>query len=427
MSLLLSGLFFSMAHAHGIWGHIHVTGWAIENLEHPELVSLFSNPEVKNAALFGAAFTDSGYFPFLETTSQYSHIYSEYTHWEPFVQDYIIWMQLHDPPPFDSLESQKRVAFLMGAASHGLQDEIFDSLFLQRAGEEDGSDQGNLDPACDGFLAQDGELRFFPAEDIPFAPLLDIYAALDEEIDAEIIQDSVALMVGLYVNEESGRDTAEQLATLYGEGLDWSRSNYLNPEIPGSLQSEIYPSMYYMNSIWKRLHQEFDPKDLLISTFPEKTRTLNSIEAESIGSWSTAIFGQGVQAGSIEIQMQSIVGSPVPISFNGTQWGADWTRLVRIYPQQDLHYDQQYLVSLHNLHTINGETTETTGFIVHAPCQTPMSISCLELGVPKEASRKDSPIAEPEVKQSCTHIPSMTYWSWILILTGFFCLRAKKT
>ena len=135
----------------------------------------------------------------------------------------------------------------------------------------------------------------------------------------------------------------------------------------------------------------------------------------------------GVQAGSIEIQMQSIVGSSVPISFNGTQWGADWTRLVRIYPQQDLHYDQQYLVSLHNLHTINGETMETTGFIVHAPCQTPMSISCLELGVPKEASRKDSPTIAAEVKQSCTHIPSMTYWSWILVLAGFFCLRAEKT
>ena len=49
------------AQAHGIWGHIHVTGWAIDHLPEGELRQFFSDPEVFNAALFGAAFADSGY------------------------------------------------------------------------------------------------------------------------------------------------------------------------------------------------------------------------------------------------------------------------------------------------------------------------------------------------------------------------------
>ena len=40
------------------------------------------------------------------------------------------------PAPVTTLESKKRVAFLMGCASHGLQDAIFDSLFLRQVEEE---------------------------------------------------------------------------------------------------------------------------------------------------------------------------------------------------------------------------------------------------------------------------------------------------
>ncbi|MFT6396641.1 MAG: hypothetical protein ACJAYU_001384, partial [Bradymonadia bacterium] len=121
----------STASAHGIWGHIHVTGWAIENLPPGELRDFFEEPEVLNAALFGAAFTDSGYFPQSGELSQRSRAYSEHTHWEPFIESFIVWIIENDPPPWDTVESRMRVGFMIGCASHGLQDEIFDSLFLE--------------------------------------------------------------------------------------------------------------------------------------------------------------------------------------------------------------------------------------------------------------------------------------------------------
>ena len=34
------------ARAHGIWCHVHVTGWAIENLPAGELKTFFDDPEV---------------------------------------------------------------------------------------------------------------------------------------------------------------------------------------------------------------------------------------------------------------------------------------------------------------------------------------------------------------------------------------------
>ena len=136
-----SGLALTAPHeakAHGIWAHVHVTGWAIEALPEGDLREFFKDEELLNAAHFGAAFTDSGYWPQGGELQTRGNAYSEHIHWEPFVEEFIHWVRANDPPPWTTQESKKRVAFLLGIASHGLQDEIFDSLFLHRAQEEDG-------------------------------------------------------------------------------------------------------------------------------------------------------------------------------------------------------------------------------------------------------------------------------------------------
>ena len=427
MFLSLNLLCGITAQAHGIWGHIHVTGWAMEYTEHPDLQELFSDPDMRNAALFGAAFTDSGYFPFSESTSQYSRIYSEYTHWEPFVHDYIQWMKLNDPPPFTSPESKKRVAFLLGTASHGLQDEIFDSLFLHRAQEEDGEGQDSLDPACDGFLARDGELRFFPSEDIPFAPLLDIYSQLDPNISAEVIEDSVELMVGLYVNEDSGQSTAQSLADLYGENLIWTAQNYLNPDIPGSIQSEIIPTAKYMEAIWKRLHDELTPEEFIIATYPAQGRVLNTIDHTSSGSWVTAIFGTGIDIEQIETSLRSEMGASISSVHTGTQWGASWTRLLRIQPQEPLQRNHTYVVHIENLHSATEETQEKDGFLVHTECSPATSLDCLRIGIPDVASRTGELVEEPvNPSSSCSHTPLKNIFGGLLLMFGVVTVFSRK-
>ena len=45
--------------AHGINGHVHVTAWAIDSLPDGDLKTFLSDPELRNAALFGAVFPDT--------------------------------------------------------------------------------------------------------------------------------------------------------------------------------------------------------------------------------------------------------------------------------------------------------------------------------------------------------------------------------
>ena len=110
--LLLTGLLAPrVSAAHGLWGHIHVTGWAVENMEPGPLRDfLTEDPAVFNALLMGSMFADTGYRPGAPAAAR---AYSEHSHWEPFVEDYVQWVRANDPPPWNDLASKKRVAFLL--------------------------------------------------------------------------------------------------------------------------------------------------------------------------------------------------------------------------------------------------------------------------------------------------------------------------
>ena len=255
----------SQAAAHGIWGHVHVTGWAVENMEEGELRSFLSEPEVFNALVFGVVFTDTGY----ALSDPASRAYSEHTHWEPFIEDFVQWIRVNDPPPWTSLESKKRVAFLLGCGSHGLQDTLFDSLFIEQVEHRDGHGQGTTDPASDGFLFVDGHVRFFPEADYPLETLVELYSGLSEDVTEEVIVKAVDRVTTFYVNENMGPFVGEGLAETHEASVPWMRTHYMDPAVPGSLRAEIFPTMRYQAALWERLHGRFAAEDSRVYSYPE--------------------------------------------------------------------------------------------------------------------------------------------------------------
>ncbi len=336
------------AAAHGIWGHVHVTGWAVENLPDGELRTFLSDPEVFNALLFGAAFTDSGYWPQGGELAAKAHAYGEHTHWEPFIEDFVQWLADNDPPPWTSLESKKRVAFLMGCASHGLQDEIFDSLFLYQADENDGAGQGEADPGTDGFLALDGHLRFVPEPWYPVDTLLELYAMAGLDTTADVMAQSVDIMTFLYVNGELGREIARTNGHEYLDVIPWTAAHYMDPDIPGALRAEIFPTARYLEALWARLHGDYGSDVLVTHAYPEPPRRLRSHEAGTVDGWVTLIFGVGAKSGSATTSWVDADQTPVTYQTKATRWGnsQDWGRLMRLQPTQTLAPGGWYTVRL---------------------------------------------------------------------------------
>lgn len=368
------------AQAHGIWGHIHVTGWAIEELPEGELKDFLSEPEVLNAALFGGSFPDSGYFPIQGENDENARAYAEFTHWEPFIQRFVEWIRAEDPPPWTDLHSRKRVAFLLGCASHGLQDEVFDSLYLDLTAFHEDGDQGSVDPGTDGFLALEGQLRFVPEPWIPLETLQELYGELDAEVTPELIESAAEAMTSLYVNDSFGLEFAASLGESYEEQLPWSRAHFMDPEVMGSLTSEIAPTMGYIQAIWKRLHEGLDPDSTVVATMPPSPMDLST---GAVGGYQTRvswIYGVGVHKDSAQVTCVDGAGQAISGALEGSKWGAEFTRLHSFQPAGDLLVEGMMTCALAPGLTridqvASGQTDVWAGRV---PCWTPEIMTCSE-------------------------------------------------
>ena len=386
------------AQAHGIWGHVHVTGWAVENMEDDDLRAFLLEPEVFNALIFGAVFADTGY----ARNSEASRAYSEHTHWEPFVQDFIEWIEENDPPPWTTLASRRRIGFLLGCASHGLQDAMFDSLFLHQVEERDGVGQDATDPGTDGFLVLDGHIRFVPEQDIPMSAVLELYEVLGPDVTEDVILDSVGLTMTAYVNDDIGLDFARFNGEKYAESMPWGRAHYLDPEVPGSLRAEIYPTMRYQEAIWKRLRGELGADELTVFAFPESTRRLRSGEPGRADSWVTLVFGAGVPEQGDIVSLTDDAGEAVAFEQSGNRWGSYPTRMLRLQPTEPLTPGGWYTATMRaGVERIDGQTTtQEWALRFQVACIDEGDPACPALDPPAVASIDGVP-PEPEPEPGC--------------------------
>lgn len=345
------------AAAHGDWGHIHVAGWAMENSQ-GELRELFQDPEVFEAALYGAAYPDAGY---LGPSDAY-RAFAEHSHWEPFIQDFIEYIRENYPPPFETLQSRKLVAFMLGCGAHGLQDEIFDSLFLDQVSEHDDGGQDEADPATDGFLFADGHARFIPPVEAPIDDLLPLYEDLPEDITRAVIEDSLSDHEFLYINDSTGFEIVAYFGRLYPDRIPWTREHYMDPDIPGSLRSEVLPTLRYMEALWERVNGRWNEDDLVAFAYPQAPWRLRSHETDTVDGWSTMIFGQGVDKDTVTGAFLDAEEGTVDFGLVGTQWGAKFTRLVRFRPAEALTPGDRYTIRLLAGAQLIDGTTTTKGF-----------------------------------------------------------------
>ena len=141
-------LLLSLAHANGLTSHVTISEWAAGQLPAGELADILGDPNLWPYLQNGTQFPDGGY-PLGEA-------YSETAHWEPFQDRYLAWIADTYAGDFTSTEARQHVAFLFGMQSHGMGDQVFDSLYMQRAYQFDAeSDWGatSMDEATDVALS----------------------------------------------------------------------------------------------------------------------------------------------------------------------------------------------------------------------------------------------------------------------------------
>jgi hypothetical protein len=83
---------------------------------------LLDRPGMERYLRNGTMFPDGGY--------PIGDDYGEMAHWEPFQDRYLAWIREHYQPPWSD-EAAMHIAFLLGMASHGMADQVYDSTFME--------------------------------------------------------------------------------------------------------------------------------------------------------------------------------------------------------------------------------------------------------------------------------------------------------
>ena len=430
--------------AHGGLGHMQVTAWAIENLPQGELRAFLANEEVFNSILLGAAYPDIGYYPGLKYP-ELARKFAEYSHWPNFTESFIQWIRDNDPPPWNSIESRKRIAFMLGCASHGFQDEVFDSLFLDQIEHHDSAGQAEADSGTDGFLVMDLLIGTIPESDVPVNALLEVYNSsgeFDEEIVDDHVLSSVDTMTDLYIDEGAGPVLAQVAANGLLDVLIWTRENYMNPDIPGSLHAEIYPTMHYIQDLFKQLQDDYSDEDVLMFSFPETSRRLRSHESGKPDSWVSFLFSSGIKQGALTTTWKDSDGAAVAYDQKGAVWGSGWPRIMRLKPTENLVPGAYYTTTING--TVDGAANHswtidhTKEFQVECtednaddcPEVTGLEPARLDRAAEFQAEWVDSSDLNPGSPESgsdggCQAVNSIRL-EFLVLAFGIYCLRKRR-
>ncbi len=332
------------AAAHGINGHVWVTDGGLAFVTDCTLAVWLADEAYRPILQIGASFPDSGY------ALDIGRDYAETAHWEPFVEAYIRYLRERHGPPYDTEEARRLIAFLFGLSAHGMQDEVFDTIFMTKAGQVEGSGQDILDPGTDFMLVADEVTNLKPEVFLPAGDLIAIFARPDVgvtvtasqmESGMTIVRNAVILLV----------DQDDTLDDEYRPMLPWTAEHYLDQRTPGSLEYEKTVGGPYYESLWRRLHGDFRYEDLVVQTVPlPGSRTLSTSHL-SIDSWPHLIFGYGVHNGSLNSETVALLdeaGVPVAADIRYTRWGGadDVGRILQLRPQADLRPDAEYVIVL---------------------------------------------------------------------------------
>ena len=311
----------SAALANGNVSHLWVTLWARDEVPAGDLQDLITGDDVDLMLRNAANFPDGGY--------AVNDGYGEIAHWEPFQSAYLDWIVANYQPPW-SEEAAQHIAFLMGMASHGMSDQVYDGMYLKRSSEYDEGAPGSsigLDGSSDvAHTAEAGPLD--PPEhwvpDELMAQLMGQQAG--HEVDASTIADGQALVAfSLYfVSEVSGDpdQVAEHLAAY-----PWACAHQMDLAVPGTPTSTAPVVAAYWDRLWGRLHGVDPLDDPLLATFPAAGSDGHPTDPENIESMVSFVVSRGLQADSATADTIRIVDE------NGTEHAAD----IQVYYGQSSH------------------------------------------------------------------------------------------
>ncbi len=355
---MLMQVMTTSSEACGVNAHLWITDSAICQLPQATRTrALFEDQRRVDLTRLGSAFPDSGY--------AINHEYGEVAHWYPFIQAYI--ESFHDRHGAEerewSIEAYDEVAFIMGVAAHGYEDELFDTQFLRWVSQEDDRGQDLIDPAVDLLLIHEGHTELLPPLEFPLESAVEALQRSGVEVSSGDVQAGVSRVhqfaLGLSQTPEALTSLVERDAPL----IPWTTRHYLNREISGSLAHEPQRVASLLDTIYRRLAGEEVAESVISSVDPSAPRTLDraGVALRDESRWISLYFNTAVMTQSVldSLSLSTVEGQNVSFESRSTRWGGGdgYTRIIELSPY-DLPDSSTLRLELSSgIELINGEVT----------------------------------------------------------------------
>ncbi len=330
------------ARANGNYTHLWVAMDAVSHLEDAELAKLLSDPGLFEVMRNGSNFPDGGY--------AMDDNYGEIGHWEPFQTLYLEWIRDTYGPPWSD-EAKVHIAFLMGMAAHGLTDQLFDGMYLERHyvfDENSASGEwGNIDGVTDVcFAARMGPMEL-PEAWVPADVMADLFAESGHPVAPATIETGQSLVgvAVMYTNDKrTEKATLESFMTLY----PWACGHVDDPSVPGSPISLGVPVARYMEVLWARLNGAEGFGQPLLGTWFSTGEPFNQPrDSGSPDSWVSFAMPRGLDKSTVTYTSIAVAGPDGGTHLVTLQlYYGNASHLVNIRPTQDWVADTDYTVTI---------------------------------------------------------------------------------
>jgi len=346
------------AHANGQASHVWISKRALTELPEGELDTFLADPALTLMLLNGSMYPDGGYGP---VDHPNAHEAAESAHWEPYQDAYRRWiMDTYDQPW--STEAKEHVAFYLGMSAHGMGDQVFDSMFMQRSAAFDPSPLDDFDQFMDYILVDRAGDTEVPQDWVPEESLLLIYDSIGLAYTSQAILDGQAVLRAALSLINAAASVPANI-TNAEDTYPWASANLLEVSAEGSPPVEAAVVRRYWQVNWDLLHDRGLRRPVLY-TFPYDGTANHPIDSSNIESWITIVFSRGLDASGVGNDFFLLVDedqNPVPTSYQ-LFYGND-SHVVHLKPTQDLSADTVYTVTVDpGLTTVHDEVLEGWSF-----------------------------------------------------------------
>jgi len=279
----------SVVRSAGMTTHMWMTQEAMEMVEDPGLKKILKKN--RDAVYGGAGFPDYG------GASSYIKKYEDNkrplrrSHDPDFIEAYKGYVVEKCAPDFSRDNCPALVAHLMGTAAHGMEDQVYNRLFMEKAYSIDiPADQRkeyNMDVSADVLMVATHNRWFhLPPYHTPIDDLIRVYDTIGVTTSKPELKAGVRIYKTALVAERVGLPL---VYFKYKRELKWCDKNIA--EHQGGVYHSAGVVARYWESIWAEMNK--DKPDLLIATWPGTNGEL------ARGDFAAAVFSKHVDGKTV--------------------------------------------------------------------------------------------------------------------------------